>query len=179
MIEITRTLTQPGRIANWLESIVRPHLSQDVSNYAKGRLRCWLNVEPHLGTRGGTKPGLPVHQSIINRMAELIDWQFDYCLVTYSGDQEAIGIDPHRDAGYADYEAYGLTVSGESLFRYWEGREAFGYAPETNRLTANDPSTHQIVVKPGMVTRFNCKNIHSAEPGTGRWGLNFWRAKNR
>jgi hypothetical protein len=126
MIQITKTLPNTDAIQRWLEAEIRKYLQKDVSNYAKGRLRTWLNIEPSLTSPTTTKQGTGVSDKIVNRLKDLICWDFDYALVTYSGDNKAIGIAPHRDASYADYEARALHISGECRFDYWMGRKEFG-----------------------------------------------------
>lgn len=179
MIQVTRTLepVTVERLHKWLERHVRPALTPDVSNYAKGRQRCWLGVEPPLGPTQPFRKGLEIPEDRWHRLQELIDWQFDYCLVTYSGDVVPVGITPHRDASYADYEAYGLNVVGTCRFSYWEDRMGFGYTQKRSGIKYDDPPSHVVDLTPGQVTRFNCKNLHAAEPSPQRWGMNFWRAK--
>lgn len=178
MIEVCSTVPNPDRLAAWLDRTIRPHLRPDVSRYARGRLRAWLRVEPTLTSPTRRLPGVPVDDRVWSRLGELLGRPFDYCLVTYSGDDQAIGIGPHRDAAFADFEAFGLHASGEARFDYWMGRPAFGFAPDARAFDpARDDPTHSLVLSPGQVVRFNCKNLHAATPGPGRWGLNFWAAR--
>lgn len=121
MIEIAHRLTNCDRIVAWLDRVIRPRLRPDVSDYAKGRLRAWLRTEPTLTSPTLLLAGVPVEDAIWDRLAELIEWRYDYCLVTYSGDDTPIGITPHRDAGFANYEAISVHLSGECRFDYWEG----------------------------------------------------------
>lgn len=167
MVSNRKKIDRPDLVEKWLESTVRPALRPDVSNYAKGRLRCWLNNEPTLSSPTRILPGFEVRDEIISRLAELIEWDFDFCLVTYSGDETPIGISPHRDAAFANFDAMSLNVSGECRFDYWEDR---GASKKTG------PS-HSLILTPGDVTAFNCKHLHAATPGPKRWNLNFWRAK--
>jgi len=160
----------------WLEQYVKPRLGSDVSGYARGRRRAWLGIEPALTDSYKAKPGVPIEPVIHERLVQLISWDFDYCLVTYS-DVQAIGITPHRDAKYADYEARGLNVSGTCKFDYWCGRQGFGRSPNTREFNPKvDPPTHSYQLTPGSVVRFNCKNLHAAIPSACRWNINFWRA---
>lgn len=181
MIEIARQLPThtAEKMTAWLERTIRPQLTPDVSRYARGRLRAWLQTEPTLTNPWRDLPGVPVGDKVMSALAERIGWEFDYCLVTYSGDGEAgTGIHPHRDASYADYEAYGLHLTGECRFDYWMGRASYGYSPETRNLNPlRDEPTHRLILRPGDVVRFNCKNIHGATPGPARWNINFWRRK--
>ena len=160
----------------WLEQYVKPRLGSDISGYARGRRRAWLGIEPALTDSYKAKPGLPLTTAIQERLTELISWHFDYALVTYS-DEQAIGITPHRDAKYADYEARGLNVSGTCQFDYWNGRQGFGRSPNKQEFNPKvDPPTHSYQLVPGSVVRFNCKNLHAATPSACRWNINFWRA---
>ncbi len=167
MITLVNTLANAEQITAWLERSIRPHLRTDVSSYARGRLRAWLGKEPTLTSPTRLLPGTPVDTRILHRLEELIGWRFDYCLATYSGDQNATGISPHRDASFADFEAYGLHLSGECRFDYWEARDA----------NANKPASTSLFLQPGQLLRFNCKHLHAATPGLQRWNLNFWRTK--
>lgn len=178
MIEIVKTLDVDtlSKLQAWLEGIIRPNLKLDVSNYAKGRKTLWLRYEPQLNS-SQVHQGFPVSDGIWNRLQELIEWRFDYCLITNSG-SESTGIAPHRDASYASYEAYGLNVNGECEFYYWESRKSFGYSKASITLDAKvDRPTHKLVLKPGDVVHFNSKNEHSAIPSPNRWNVNFWRKK--
>jgi hypothetical protein len=190
MIEISRTITDADRIVRWLEQAIRPRLTPDVSNYAQGRLRAWLNVEPTLTNPIRHLSGVDVDERYIRALQERVGFGFDYCLATYSGDGAAgVGIAPHRDASYANYEAYSVHLSGECRFDYWCGYPGYSYARdipfyEVDRRSARvmrdgvpaEP-THRIVQQPGDVVHFNCKNPHAATPGPGRWSLNFWTRK--
>jgi len=189
MIELRHTVPNPDKIVTWLESTIRPALRPDVSNYAKGRLRAWLGVEPMLFAPFDTKPAVPTDPKILDRLAELIEWDFDYCLVTYSGDTDPVGISPHMDAGYADFEARSIHLSGECLFEYWASRTTLGRSPTTKAFTLNRQTesvelegnltcaTTAVNLQPGQVVAFNCKCPHAATPGVRRWNVNFWRKK--
>ena len=180
MIEVYRRVDESicQRLKTWLETAITPRLRPDVSGYARGRMRAWLGVEPSLTDPVRLTPGVPLNESLKKRLADVIDWSYDYALVTYSGESVPIGITPHRDARYADYEAVGLNVSGTCEFRYWEGRQSFGKSRSVVEHTPSvDPPTHTLTLQPGDCVRFNCKNFHSASPSVDRWNINFWRAR--
>lgn len=176
MIETHRLEYDEEELREYLDRTVRPHMTPDISNYAKGRLRVWIGTEPSLSKHGKPKPGLQLPK-MAQAFADRINWPFDYCLVTYSGDVNPIGISPHRDASYADYEAYGWNLVGESKFLYWNDRQSFGKSASSGMAPHSGPPTHEINLAPGTVVRFNCKNLHAAIPLPRRWGVNFWRAK--
>ncbi len=189
MVEIVKTLPNPEKLQAWLENFVRGSLTPDVSNYAKGRLRVWLDKEPQLFSPFNVLPGFPIVDGIKERLKELIEWDYDFCLVTYSGDTTPIGIGPHMDAGYADFEARSLHISGECRFDYWQTRDTFGRGKISTGYTLNRKTgvvelagapaapTNSLLLPLGAVTAFNCKSPHAASPGVKRWNLNFWRAK--
>jgi hypothetical protein len=176
MIEIARSIPNPAKIAAWLETTIRPTLRPDVSRYARGRLRAWLGVEPQLVAPHADRPGVLVPEKILTRLRELMEWDFDYCLVTYSGDEVAVGISPHRDAGCLSYEGYGLHLTGECRFDYWSSRQSFTGPGRV--VEVGEEPTHSLLLQPGEVVRFNTKNLHAASPGVGRWNINFWRKKS-
>jgi hypothetical protein len=165
-MKLTKTWTSANLLEKYLEDTCKSSLLPDVSNYAKGRLRLWLNKEPMLFSPFDIKPGFQVKDKIILRLQEIIEWDFDYALVTYSGDTNPIGIGPHRDAGYAAYEAMSINVSGECEFKFWPIRDSKGQ---------DEPII--TILKPGDVTSFNCKHLHSANPTVKRWNINFWKKK--
>ncbi len=177
MLQVLHTLPNADRIVTWLDRTVRPELRPDVSNYARGRLRCWLGVEPPLSSSQRERPGFDAGQAVLDRLAELIEWDFDFALVTYSGDDRAIGIGPHRDAGYADFEGRGVSLNGECRFRHWDDWAGLGRSRRLANSTSEDPPTTVLDMQPGQVIAFNVKDLHAADPGPGRWGINFWRRK--
>lgn len=177
MLQVCHTIANADKLAAWLESFVRPHLTADVSSYARGRQRAWLGVEPSLSATGRERTGVTVDAKILARLAELLEWDFDFCLVTYSGDTQAVGIGPHRDAGYADFEARGIHLTGECLFSHWQDYEGLGRSRRLANSTGEVEPTTQLVMQPGQVIAFNCKDLHAATPGERRWGMNFWRRK--
>lgn len=151
----------PTATLRWLESHVRPHLRPDVSNYAPGRLRAWLGIEPALHRAFRSQPGVDVGDDLWDGLQALLHFRFDYALVTWSGGGQ--GITAHRDAGYAASEAVGWNISGTCVFRYFDD--------ETGT------PTHVLTLQPGDVIRFDCKKRHAAEPSANRWAMNFWRAR--
>jgi len=176
MIEVFKQIPEHARIADWLRTYVVPHMTPDVSNYAKGRMRVWLGQEPSLSAQPTNKPGLPLSSEARAGLVKLLGWGFDYALVTNSA-ADATGILPHRDAGFADYEALGFNVCGTCTFKYWNSRQCFGRGPVTIELSPFDPPTHVLTLNPGDVIRFNCKNLHAAYPNPDRLCINFWKRK--
>lgn len=81
--------------------------------------------------------------------------------MTYSGDAAGVGIQPHRDAAFAGREARGLNVTGRCEFSLWEG--------------CKDDAPTVLLLGPGDAVRFDCKRLHSASPGPGRWAIHTWQ----
>lgn len=179
MIEVVKILDADrlSRVHELLENLVRPHLSPDHSNYSKGRLRAWLGVEPPLIQTMDYKAGVPAAQEHYDLLKDCLDWDFNFCLCTWSGDVDPVGILPHRDSGFASYEAHSLNITGTCTFNYWNGRNSFGKAADTHWYSTNDAPTHTLQLIPGTHARFNCKNLHQAIPSAKRWNINFWRQK--
>lgn len=176
MLEAYKVVPNPERVVKWLVERIQPQLKPDVSRYARGRLRAWLRVEPTLTNPTRLMPGVEVSDRVLERLAELIEWNFDYCLVTHSG-PKGVGISPHRDASYCGWEGRGLHLSGECQFQYWCERQQVDQAGPRVDLGADAGPTETLLLLPGQCTRFNVKNLHAAEPGPDRWALNFWRKK--
>jgi len=95
------------------------------------------------------------HQEIDEFIRNQLGINYDFCLAHYSGDK-AIGIKPHRDASYANREAYGINLG-------------------ICNFTVGDRS-YQLIG--GEVYSFNCKILHSADPSPHRYGMNLWTAKS-
>jgi hypothetical protein len=148
----------------------------DPSTYAKDRKIVWLGKEPPLSRSGSVKPGMSWPVALKERLQLIIGWEFDYCLLTYSGSERAYGIQQHRDAGSLSYEAYGLNLTGTCTFEYWEQRRGFGPGQSHGNPESGPPS-HIISMTPGTLVRFNSKNPHAAYPSPNRWAMNFWKAK--
>jgi hypothetical protein len=147
------TDTDINWLINELENI-KTDLTTDISQYAKNRQRAWLNGlgEPHL-----SYPKIfesIQHQAIHKFIRNQLGINYDFCLAHYSGDK-ASGIKPHRDASYANREAYGINL----------GMCNFTVGDKTYDL------------KSGEVYSFNCKILHSADPSPHRYGINLWTAK--
>jgi hypothetical protein len=154
-----------ARLAAKLIPLCEPALRLDVSNYARGRRRVWLNIEPSLTPKVTVAPALPAPPELCAELADAAEWRFDWALVTHSGD-DAAGIRPHRDAAFAAPIAVGLNLVGRCRFDYWE-----------NALDAPRQPTTSLMLEPGDVVKFDCKKLHAATPEPGRWNVNLWRAK--
>lgn len=144
-------------------------LRPDVSNYARGRQRAWLQVEAPLGNTRPWQPGVR-DERLWNWILENIWAEAELGLVAYG----QVGIRPHRDASYADYEARSINLGEIEGWWYEPGYSDFGPGPQTIR--------HALTYKlaPGDVIRFNCKNQHAViNPAPDRWSINLWRVSDR
>ena len=149
-----------------LERIVAPQLAPDVSNYAKGRHRAWLEWEGPLSVRRDYTPAVrdPKLWDWLCTIWEVHGWggRPDLGLAIHGN----IGITPHRDATYAHARA--MTVNLGNAQWGWHpkrnGNDAAGLAWET--------------IESGDVLRFDCKHLHSSrEPVADRWAIVLWSAK--
>ena len=91
-------------------------LSLDQSNYAKGRWRAWIISEYSLLHRDFRPP--QIRSNILWNFSKEIWEEAEIGLLTYSGDENASGISLHRDAGYADFQAVGVNLTGTCKFTY-------------------------------------------------------------
>ena len=158
--------TEQKQLVHLLETRVRPSLTPDVSNYARGRVRCWLNLEAPLSNRQDWRPGLQVpdlwrHLKTIWQRAGMGGEAPDTALAIYG----EIGIRPHRDATYAANLA--LTVN--------LGRVRWGWTPD--RGSNDDRDMVWQTLTGGEVLKFDCKHRHAAHPAPDRWAIVCWRSK--
>ena len=103
-------------VVDHLDRHVAPHLAPDVSNYARGRQRAWLEIEAPLGPTQPWRPGLASHRlwpwlaAVWRRIHPDTDPQVGLAI---SGNT---GIAWHRDASYAHARAV-LVNLGPCTFR--------------------------------------------------------------
>lgn len=148
-------------------------LTPDVSNYASGRQRCWLEQEPSL-TRDVTLR--PAHHderlwNWILRVTARHNWEPQLGLIA----RGPVGISLHRDASYADYEAFSINLGETVTWQYRECYRVMGWERDADN---NAPIT-EIELPAGAIVRFNCKNPHGVGSviSAQRWSLNLWRLK--
>ncbi len=171
-------------------------LTTDVSNYAKGRRRAWLGLEAPLSDN---RLFMKVHPEFSYRSI-LWDWLAFYCEANLAFKPEIAllhvggadcsepeenatdgrggecGITMHRDAGYADYRAVGINLTGNAVFGY---RQCY---PSVHKWTAQQDEAaelQRVVMTPGTSVVFNCKNPHFGQAGPNRWCINAWRISHK
>lgn len=155
-MNITNNVSDVNTIINYLKLLP---FKQDPSTYSKGRLICWINKEPLLYIkRDCLKLAKPSHvDSLIPSLCQdLLDFEPNYILVTYSGDG-ANGINWHRDATYAAPIAATINL----------GQCKFG-------LINNNKEEEWLDLVGGEVITFNCKQLHCAIPSPNRWAIHCW-----
>ena len=171
MITIHRdivTTSTADAVTSHLNNVVAPTLQADVSNYAKGRRRTWLQHEAPLSKYQPFRDGL--------RDSKLWEWCTavakragmtappELGLAIY-GDT---GISLHRDASYAAPQAVSINLGGV-LFQYDRDRNGNGSA------TVGDYTLDK-----GEVMLFDCKHRHAAiEPARDRWCIVLWSISHK
>ena len=138
-------------------------LIPDVSSYARGRQRFWLQHEWNLKLRC-FQPAL-VDQEL---WSMCLKWMPNAKLgLAVHG---PVGISLHRDDSYADWRTVGINL-GEI-----EGWQYDGQYPEFHWTKERNPSNVRICRVPvGGVFAFNCKNPHAAlKPAENRWAIFLW-----
>ena len=151
-----------------LERHVAPHLAPDVSNYAKGRERAWLEIEAPLGPTQPWRAGLASER--------LWPWLTRVWRRFHPDTQPAVGlairgdvgIAWHRDAAYARSDALIVNL-GPAVFEIDAARDSRNGRPL-------DPLSFDLVG--GEILAFDCKHQHrvlDADPA--RWSVVLWRMK--
>ena len=157
--------TTVSAMRDHLESLAE-HLTPDVSRYAQGRQRFWLEHEAPLGP---TRPWTPAVHS--DRLWSWVTRTFpdvQLGLAAY-GD---VGIQPHRDASYANFTAYSVNLGEIEGWFYDPVYPGMTWVPAAQQAPSS-PRIYQL--QPGDVVRFNCKNRHGViNPASDRWSLNLW-----
>lgn len=140
-----------------------PWLEDDVSNYAKGRKRFWLQHEWSLKDRCFA-PAVEDDRlwSFCKRMMPTANLG----LAVYG----SVGISLHRDDSYADYKCTGVNLGNVGGWVYDCQYPEFRWTRNTN---APNPRSFNLPV--GAVFEFNCKNPHAViNPAEDRWALFLW-----
>jgi hypothetical protein len=143
------------------------HLTPDVSNYAKGRQRFWLEHEWRLRERDFVPA---VHDERLWDYLKRIWPEAELGLAAYGH----IGIKPHRDDSYADYPAVTINLGEVEGWMYNQQYQGLEWGPQG----PPNPITYKI--KSGDVILFNCKNQHAPiNPAEDRWSINLWHVSSK
>lgn len=161
-------------IREHLDTVVQSLLQPDVSNYAKGRMRVWLQHEAPLSAAQPWRPGLRDDRlwNYLVRAFSTHGFTPEVGLASKGG-----AITRHRDAAYADYRGFGLNL-GVTKFHYELCYPQFRWSKDAP--SEAEPEVHQLTG--GEIFEFNVKNPHwVSDVAPDRWGINCWRisAKER
>ena len=166
--ELQLTPARQQQIISHLETLP---LKADVSNYAKGRQRIWIGMEPFLGAdRSKDRPG-HVDDKVFDYCTRVFKDFFavSYILVTFSTEQ-ATGISYHRDAGYCKGSRKGEPVK-EYAGTINLGGALFGIK---DRAEKNE---QLFELTGGEVIVFDSKAPHFCNPQPNRWAIHCWQGK--
>ena len=168
MLEITHNLSSQtcDNVIQHLESTLKQSLKADVSNYAPGRMRVWLQHEAPLSDNQNFQSG--------TQDTKLWTWCKE--VAKESGMKEipevglAIygdrGIKLHRDASFAAPEAVSINL----------GAVEFLYDP--TRGFSDNLESH--ILDRGEVMLFDSKHRHAAvEPASNRWCIVLWSLSDK
>lgn len=163
-----------AEITALLEKNILPHLTSDVSNYAKGRQRVWLPYAAPLGNMPFTPELMDdeVWQWIVDRCAKH-GFKAQVALISKGGN-----IHPHGDTTYAAPWAMGFNL-GKCDWHIQNNRDAKRTpknAPEEAlKLYYESPTTSHLSLTGGEVFKFNCKHEHAVtNAAPDRWSINVW-----
>jgi len=150
--------------------IIDQSLQPDVSNYAPGRLRAWIQMEWSLKERDFVR-AYQTSGAFWQRCSSLCydtaSFYPDLGLIA-KGDR---GIALHRDDSYAAFKAVSIQL-GKANWTYDHRYPHYEWVPE-ERLLPSDPQT--IAVEDEIIV-FNCKNRHAASPlEADRYSINLWQ----
>jgi hypothetical protein len=176
MIEILGKISfqKVEEVVKHLNVHIEPHLGFDVSNYAKGRRRTWLQYEAPLSGRQRWKHGSK-DEYLWNFVLETFA---PYEIVPELGLVSKGGtIDFHRDAAYAEFKAFAINL-GVVTWEYEMSYPLYDWVPESQLIYP--PKLITFDMQGGEVFQFNSKNRHRAiNSHPERWGFNLWNIKQQ
>lgn len=158
-----------------LRALLQPldeHLQTDVSNYARGRQRYWLQCQWDLQKRTFS-PGVqaPTLWALCLELCQPLGFVPEIGLVA----KGETGIRLHRDDSYADFKAVSIQL-GSAQWTYDQQYPEYCWVPAA-QLNPGNPITYQVE---NCLVVFNCKNLHSAAPlSTDRYSINLWQISKR
>jgi hypothetical protein len=140
---------------------IKPYMTSDNSNYAKGRKRLWLFHECNLRNTELIR-GFGIFD---NRLRNFCQRVFPGCnigLISYGGEGSTGTIDWHRDHTYSQPIARTINL-GESTFGYDLNREG--------------GDRRELKLRDGEIIEFNCKHPHAllSIDSKERFGINLWK----
>jgi len=173
VIEILGSIsnTKVQEVVEYLDANVESSLEKDVSRYAKGRRRAWLQYEAPLGQQKW-KHGLK-DEYLWNFVLETFAPYGilpDLGLVSKAGN-----IKWHRDAAYAQFKGFAINL-GRVTWEYEWSYPEYSWTPDAYRIDPPKIVTYEMTG--GEVFQFNVKNQHQAtNAAPDRWAFNLWNIK--
>jgi len=174
MIEILGTIPKEKvqEVISYLNQNMESNLGIDVSNYAKGRRRTWLQYEAPLSPSQRWKQG------------DKDQYLWDFVLTTMApyGAVPELGlvskggqIEFHRDAAYAEFKAFAINL-GRVTWEYEQSYPQYNWV--SDKLLIRPPKLMTFEMTGGEVFQFNSKNRHRAiNADPERWAFNMWNIK--
>lgn len=193
MITIIQTKISSIRL-KYIEEKCKQLLTKDFSNYAKGRLRVWIGCEAPLTDSQKFK------KCELDYKSNMWTWLYGFCKEKLNFEPEIAlmhlggadcsnpeeqpkdgrggecGILEHRDAGYADYCAVGINITGNAIFGYkncYKTQDCWAKEQDMNA------PIQLVKMTQGTCVKFNCKNPHFAQCGPNRWCINAWKISKK
>ena len=169
-------------------------LTPDLSNYAKRRKRTWIGCEAPLTDNQRFKNvkhnfKSPLWIFLKDFSQQELGFTPELALLHLGGadcsDPEEspingrggeCGILFHRDAGYADYKAIGINLSGNAVFGYKDCYTTQDCWKKEQDVNAKIQTINMIS---GTSIIFNCKNPHFGQAGPNRLCINAWRISKK
>lgn len=174
MFRIVQTISQEiiNTIIGYLNEVIEPQLGTDVSSYAPGRMRSWLEYEAPLSQSQPWQ--LALHDdriwSYVTRVCARHGFSPDIGLISKGG-----VISSHRDASYANFMAMGINL-GECTWEYRQCYPEYKWTPQQNESAPVE--TYHLTG--GEVFFFNCKNPHAVtQASPDRWAINLWTVSKK
>jgi len=159
------SMSTVNSVISHLDKHITPDLEPDISSYARGRKRSWLNWEATLTSPTRFSPGL-IDKRLWNWLSQV--WKRAGMRGTpelglaIHGD---IPITLHRDASYADKESLNVNLGGVTWL--YDTSRGVGTITETT-------------LDGGEIIPFNCKHRHGVfDPLPNRWSIILWRVSNK
>lgn len=169
MITITNILNTNDQV--YLQDYIlniSNNFTPDVSNYAKGRLRLWLNYEWDLKNKVFKEA---YKDTYLWNICKNFYAECDLALITIGN----IGINFHRDDSYAAFKAKTLNL-GKATWYYQYNYGEYKW----EKVYTGDQQIHEFNLTGGELITFNCKNPHKAVPlEENRISINMWAVSNR
>ena len=159
-------------INDYLNEVIEPQLTKDVSSYADSRMRAWLQYEAPLSISQPWKPAIKDDRiwSYVTKIGAKNGFTPDIGLISKAG-----VIREHRDAFYCNFLSMGINL-GECTWTYRNCYPEYKWT-----ANQNDDAPQEIYhLTGGEVFLFNAKNPHSVSRASEeRWAINLWTVSKK